>query len=68
VISRWLYKFKHAIDGSIEKFKERFVARGSPKEREWTTMRHFIHSLGTLPLEKLCPWFHLWDGGYIIWM
>ena len=28
VTSRWLYKVKHAVDGSIEKFKARFVARG----------------------------------------
>jgi len=26
--SRWLYNFKHAIDGSIEKIKVRFVVRG----------------------------------------
>jgi hypothetical protein len=25
---RWLFKIKHAVDGSIEKYKERFVARG----------------------------------------
>jgi hypothetical protein len=24
----WLYKVNHAIDGSIEKFKAQFVARG----------------------------------------
>jgi hypothetical protein len=30
---RWLSKIKHATDGSIEKYKERFVARGfSQKE------------------------------------
>jgi hypothetical protein len=28
VSSKWLYKIKHAIDGSIVKFKARSVARG----------------------------------------
>ena len=28
VSSKWLYKVKHASDGSIEKYKARFVARG----------------------------------------
>jgi hypothetical protein len=28
VTSKWIYKIKHAIDGSVEKYKERFVARG----------------------------------------
>jgi hypothetical protein len=28
VTSKWLYKLKHAADGSIEKYKARFVARG----------------------------------------
>jgi len=28
VSSRWLYKVKKATDGSVEKHKERFVARG----------------------------------------
>ena len=26
--SKWIYNIKHAADGSIEKHKERFVARG----------------------------------------
>jgi hypothetical protein len=26
VTSKWIYKIKHAIDGSVEKFKDIFVA------------------------------------------
>ena len=33
VSSKWIYKIKHTDDGSIEKYKSRFVARGfSQKE------------------------------------
>ena len=33
VTSKWIYKIKHDVDGRIEKYKERFVARGfSQKE------------------------------------
>jgi hypothetical protein len=28
VSSKWIYKIKHAVDESVEKFKARFVARG----------------------------------------
>ena len=28
VTSKWIFKIKHAVDGSIEKHKARFVARG----------------------------------------
>jgi hypothetical protein len=28
VTSKWIYKIKHASDGSVEKYKEIFVARG----------------------------------------
>jgi hypothetical protein len=26
--SKWIYKIKHVVDGSVEKLKSRFVARG----------------------------------------
>ena len=29
--SKWIYKRKHVGHGSIEKYKERFVARGFPQ-------------------------------------
>jgi hypothetical protein len=28
VTSKWVYNIKHAVDGSIDKYKERFMARG----------------------------------------
>ena len=28
VTYRWLYKLKHVADGSVEKYKDQFVARG----------------------------------------
>ena len=28
VTSRWLYKIMHTVDGSVEKYKSRFIARG----------------------------------------
>ena len=33
VTSKWIYKIKHVVDGSIDKYKARIVARGfSQKE------------------------------------
>jgi hypothetical protein len=34
VTSKWLFKIKHAVDGSIEKYKARFVARVFSQKEE----------------------------------
>jgi hypothetical protein len=33
VSSKWIYKTKHAVDGNIEKYKARFVARGFSQKK-----------------------------------
>ena len=44
VSSKWIYKIKHAADGSIEKYKAIFVARGFFK-RELILKRHLLQEV-----------------------
>jgi hypothetical protein len=39
VTSKWVYKIKHVVNGSIDKYKEIFVARGFSSRREKNMMR-----------------------------
>jgi hypothetical protein len=53
VSSRWLFKIKHAVDGSIEKYKERFVARRFSQKEGIDYEETFAHvarytSIGTI--------------------
>ena len=61
VSSKWIYKIKHVVDGSIKKYKARFVARGfsqkegiqyeetiAPIER-YTSMRTIMGTHGHQP-------------------
>ena len=60
VTSKWIEKIKHVIDGSIDKYKERFVARGfSQKEgiyyeetfaptARYTTIRSLVSLAATM--------------------
>ena len=34
VTSKWIYKIKHAVDGSIEKYKARFLSCGFSQKEE----------------------------------
>ena len=61
VTSKWIYKIKYAADGSIEKYKERFVAQGfSQKEgidyketfapiAKYTSIRRYTRWMSRLP-------------------
>ena len=52
VTSEWLYKIKHGVDGSAEKYKARLVAQGFSQRKEWTMMR-YLHQLPDIPLSDL---------------
>jgi hypothetical protein len=69
VTSKWIYKIKHVVDGSIDKYKARFVARGfSQKEGEdydETCLLLLLDIPLSEPLSLLQP---PWDGVYIRWM
>jgi hypothetical protein len=42
--SRWLYKVKHVVDGSIENTRQGLLLEGSHRKRESIMMRH-LHQL-----------------------
>lgn len=51
--SKWFYKIKHVADGSIEKCKARFVARGFSQKKESTTLRLLLQLPSKPLLEPL---------------
>jgi hypothetical protein len=50
---RWLLKIKHATDGSIEKYKARFVTVDFPRRKALTMKRHSLQWPDTLRSEPL---------------
>ena len=51
VSSKWIYKIKHTIDGSIEKYKAIFVACGFSQKEGNNYEETFLLFQGTLPSE-----------------
>jgi hypothetical protein len=51
VTSKWIYKIKHATDGSVEKFKARFVARCF-SQKEGIDYDEILHLLPATPLSE----------------
>ena len=50
--SRWIYKVKHAVDGSIKKHKAKFFAKGFLRWRELIMRRPLLLYQGTHPSTK----------------
>ena len=53
VSSKWIYKIKHAADGSVEKFKARFVARGFTQKERIDYNKNFSPIAGIPPFKLL---------------
>jgi len=62
VTSKWLYKIKHATNGSIDKYKERFVARGFSQqegfdyEETFSPTSWYTTICSLISLETLLGW------------
>jgi hypothetical protein len=68
VTSKWIYKIKHAVDGSVEKSKARFVARGF-SQKEGIDMMRFLLPLPSTPLsESSFLLLQFFIGNFTKWM
>ena len=62
VTSKWIYKIKHAADGSIEKYKARFVARGFSQkegidyEETFAPVAKYTSIISVLSLAAVMKW------------
>ena len=60
--SKWMYKIKHAADGSIEKYKARFMARGFSRkeginyEETFAPETRYTSIISVLALAAVMKW------------
>ena len=68
VTSLWLYKIKHGADGSIEKYKARFVVRGFSQKEGVDYDETFAPVARYTSIKTTIALLQLWDGSCIKWM
>ena len=68
VTSKWLYKIKHGSDGSVEKYKARFVARGCSQKEGLDYDDIFASVARYTTIRLLLPLLQRKDGVSIRWM
>ena len=62
VTSKWIYKIKHAADGSIEKYKARFMSRGFSQkegidyEETFAPVARYTSIRSVLALDAVMKW------------
>ena len=62
VSSKWIFKIKHAADGSIEKYKARFMARGFSQkegidyEEKFSPVARYTSIRATMELASMMKW------------
>ena len=63
VSSKWIYKIKHAVDGSIAKYKRRFVAGGFSQkegigyEEKFSPGARYISIKTIMALASIMKWY-----------
>lgn len=68
VTSKWVYTIKHAADGSIDKYKEKIVARGFSQQQEIDYDETFAPTSRYTTIRSLISIVASMDGIYIKWM
>ena len=66
--SKWIYKVKQVADGSVDKYKDIFVARGFSQVEGIDYEENFALLQGTHRLDLSFHSQRRWGGRYIIWI